>query len=211
MNLRIFRGSDPVHRTTLELLPWYVNGTLAGGERAQVEAHLSACLPCRRELEAQRALQSAVSVLPQDPELSRALARVHAQLDAAERGLLRRLWDGSHPLLRGAVAVQLVLSVGLTALLVLRSPPAEYRTLSAGAGTQEATGIAVMFNDGRSEQEVRGVLTQLGVRIVDGPTADGAYTLEVDAARRDSALAALREHAAVKLALPVSLPEGSTQ
>ena len=58
MNLRIFRGSDPVHRTTQELLPWYVNGTLEGGERAQVEAHLSACLPCRRELEAQRAQQT---------------------------------------------------------------------------------------------------------------------------------------------------------
>jgi Putative zinc-finger len=211
MNLRIFRGSDPVHRTTLELLPWYVNGTLEGGDRAQVEAHLSACLPCRRELEAQRALQSAVSVLPQDPELSRALARVHAQLDAAERGLLRRLWDGSHPLWRGAFAVQLALIVALTALLVLRPPPAEYRTLSAQTGAHDQTGIAVIFKDGRSEQEVRGLLTRLGARIVDGPTVDGAYTLAVDAAQRDGAIAALREHAAVKLALPVSLPGGSTQ
>jgi hypothetical protein len=211
MNLRIFPGSDPVHRTTLELLPWYVNDTLERGDRAQVEAHLSACLPCRRELEAQRALQSAVSVLPQDPELSRALARVHAQLDAAERGLLRRLWDGSHPLLRGAFAVQLALIVALAAMLALQPPPAEYRTLSAHAGAQQRTGIAVIFSDGRSEQEVRGLLTQLGARIVDGPTADGAYTLAVDEARRDSAMAALREHAAVKLALPVSLPEGGTQ
>jgi anti-sigma factor RsiW len=208
MNLRIFRGSHPAHRATLELLPWYVNGTLEGGERAQVEAHLSACLPCRRELEAQRALQSAVSVLPQDPELSRALARVHSQLDTAERGLLRRLWDGSHPLLRGALAVQLALIVALTALLAMR-PSAEYRTLSAQTGAQERTGIAVIFKDGRSEQEVRALLTQLGARIVDGPTQTGAYTLAVDAARRDSAIAALREHAAVKLALPVSVPEGS--
>lgn len=210
MNLRIFRGSDPVHRTTLELLPWYVNGTLEGGERAQVEAHLSACLPCRRELEAQRALQGAVSVLPQDPEVARALARVHSQLDAAERGLLRRLWDGSHPLLRGALAVQLALIVALTALLAMQ-PPAGYRTLSAQTGAQERTGIAVIFADGRSEQEVRGLLAQLGARIVDGPSEAGAYTLAVDAARRDAAIATLREHAAVKLALPVSLPEGSAQ
>lgn len=208
MNLRIFRGSDPVHRTTLELLPWYLNGTLTGGERAQVEAHLSACLPCRRELEAQRALQSAVSALPQHPELSRALAHAHAQLDAAERGLFGRLWDSSHPLLRGALAVQLAVIVALAAVLAMQ-PPAGYRTLSAQTGAQQPTGVAVIFNDGRSEQEVRDLLTQLGARIVDGPTETGAYTLAVDAPRRDSTITALREHAAVKLALPVSLPERS--
>jgi anti-sigma factor RsiW len=213
MNLRIFRGSDPVHRATQELLPWYVNGTLEGDERAQVEAHLSACLPCRRELEAQRALQTALSVSPRDPELTQALARMHVHLDAAERGpllgLMRRLWHGSHPLLRGALALQLVVILGLAAALALR-PPAEYRTLSSQpAGTQERTGIAVIFNDGRGEQEVRNLLAQLRLRIVDGPTDAGAYTLEVDAGRRDAVVAALSRHAAVRLALPVSLPQGS--
>ncbi len=214
MNLRIFRGSDPAHRATLELLPWYVNGTLEGGERAQVEAHLSACLPCRRELEAQRALQSAMSASPHDPELTQALARMHAHLHAAERGpllgLMRRLWHGSHPLLRGALALQLVVILGLAAALALR-PPAEFRTLSSqAAGAQERTGIAVIFNDGRSEHEVRSLLTQLGLRIVDGPTEAGAYTLVVHSGHRDAKVAALREHAAVKLALPVSLSKGST-
>ena len=214
MNLRIFRGSDPAHRATLELLPWYVNATLEGSERTQVEAHLSACLPCRRELEAQRALQSAVSASPDDPELTQALARMHAHLNAAERGpllgLMQRLWHGSHPLLRGALALQLVVILGLAAVLALR-PPAEYRTLSGqAAGAEERTGIAVIFKDDRSERDVRDLLTQLRLRIVDGPTDVGAYTLLVDSGRRDAVIAALREHAAVKLALPVSLPQGST-
>lgn len=213
MNLRIFRGSDPVHHTTLELLPWYVNGTLEGNERAQVEAHLSACLPCRRELEAQRALQSAMLVSQRDPELARAAARMHAHLDAAERspllGVMLRLWHGSHPLLRGALALQLAVILALGALLALR-PPAEYRTLSSQVtGTEARTGVAVIFNTGRSEQEVRGLLAQLHLRIVDGPDDAGAYTLAVDAVRRDAVVAALRDHAAIKLALPVSLPEES--
>jgi hypothetical protein len=215
MNLKIRRGSDPVHRTTLELLPWYVNGTLEGGELAQVEAHLSACLPCRRDLEAQRKLRSILAVSPQDAELTHALARMHAQLDASEHGVLlgfaRRLWYRSHPLLRGALAVQLVVILGLAAALALR-PPAQYRTLaSPGSDAEQPTGVAVIFNDTRSEREVRDLLVQLHLRIVDGPTDAGAYTLAVDeGAGRDAVVAALRKHAAVKLALPVSLPHAST-
>ena len=38
------------HGTTWELLPWYVNGTLEGGELRGVEAHLEACGICRREV-----------------------------------------------------------------------------------------------------------------------------------------------------------------
>jgi len=214
MNLRIFRGSDPEHHATLELLPWYVNGTLERGERAQVEAHLCACLPCRRELEAQRALQSAVSASPQDLELTQALAGMHAHLNAAERGplpsLMQRLWHRSHPLLRGALALQLVVILGLAAVLALR-PPAQYRTLSSqAAGAEQRTGIAVIFNAGSSEEEVRDLLAQLRLRIVDGPTDAGAYTLVVDSTRRDTVIAALRDHAAVKLVLPVNLPQGST-
>lgn len=69
----------------------------------------------------------------------------------------------------------------------------------------------MIFNDGRSEREVRDLLAQLHLRIVDGPTDAGAYTLAVDdSAGRDAVVAALRRHAAVKLVLPVNLPGGST-
>ena len=190
-----------------------MNGTLEADERARVDAHLSTCLVCRRELEAQRALQSALSTLPPDPELAQALARMHQRIDAAARGpwheLIQQLWRGSHPLLRGAIALQLIAIVALAVVLVIRQP-VEYRTLSSDAAvTQARTGIAVTFSNGVSEKEVRTLLTGLALRIVDGPSADGAYTLAVDAGRRDAAILALRAHSSVKLALPVNLPEGS--
>jgi hypothetical protein len=210
MSPRIFLGSDSAHRAVLELLPWYVNGTLEGAERAQVEAHVCACLPCRRELEAERALQNALSVSPHDPEWSQALAHMHVRLNAAERGsllgLVRRLWHASPPLLRGALALQLAVILGLVAALALRSP-GEYRTLSSHAAVApQRIGIAVIFKDGRSEGEIRELLGQLRLRIVDGPTDAGSYTLAVESsAHRDAVVSALREHPAVELALPVSL------
>ncbi len=38
------------HDTAMELLPWYVSGTLAEHERMALERHLQECLPCRAAL-----------------------------------------------------------------------------------------------------------------------------------------------------------------
>jgi len=42
------------HDRTLELLPWFLNGTLDAAERREVEAHLASCDACREELAATR-------------------------------------------------------------------------------------------------------------------------------------------------------------
>ena len=48
--------STTEHRTVMELLPWYVNGTLPEAERRSVERHLRECLPCRAALKDERRL-----------------------------------------------------------------------------------------------------------------------------------------------------------
>ena len=44
-----------------ELLPWLANGTLAGAERQEVEAHVATCERCRRELVWLEALRNSVT------------------------------------------------------------------------------------------------------------------------------------------------------
>ena len=38
------------HQRVWELLPWYVNGTLAQPERERVESHLASCRRCEEEV-----------------------------------------------------------------------------------------------------------------------------------------------------------------
>ena len=47
-------------RKTMELLPWYVNGTLEGEERELVGRQVLSSLTCRKELERLRRLQELI-------------------------------------------------------------------------------------------------------------------------------------------------------
>jgi anti-sigma factor RsiW len=46
------RSTRPPAHLSLQLLPWYLSGTLNDTERRQVTAHLARCHVCRAELEA---------------------------------------------------------------------------------------------------------------------------------------------------------------
>ena len=64
------------HNEVIELLPWYVNQTLAENERQDVAEHLSNCAPCGRELAAYQTIQLAVvETADEVPELSKDLFR----------------------------------------------------------------------------------------------------------------------------------------
>ena len=54
-----------------------------------------------------------------------------------------------------------------------------------------------------TEQQMRVVLTANDARLVDGPTAAGAYVLRVEDARRDEALQRLRQSGQIVLAEPI--------
>jgi len=48
---------DDQHQEILELLPWYLNGTLESEEHKKIELHLQSCSSCRHELEEYEGLQ----------------------------------------------------------------------------------------------------------------------------------------------------------
>jgi anti-sigma factor RsiW len=195
-----------------ELLPWLVNDTLRGVERAGVERHLAECAACRGEMEDLRTLQASIAEDDVNPEVTHALGRLNGRLDGARPGLNARQilrwistqWSGSRPVLRGAVIAQFaVLSVLIGALLT-QSAPQYYRTLGTSPGRVSAGDqVVVVFNPSLRETELRGILLDLHARIVDGPSPAGAYTLELAPGEQRAALAKLRRHQSVVFAEPV--------
>jgi anti-sigma factor RsiW len=200
------RGSP--HEQAQQLLPWYVNGTLEADEAALVEAHLAECAECRADLAAEQALSREVAALPIDVE--HAWSALSDRIDAA--GPPRRLAEPV-PFLRRKVAIGWALGGPLAAAAAVAfavaivpgapSPVGEtYRAL--GSAPTAAPGNAlVMFRPDARDSDLRAALTKAGARIVDGPTASGAYVVRIAAASRAQALDGLRAAPQIVLAEPI--------
>ncbi len=151
---------ERTHRRIWDLLPWYVNGTLAAADQERVEEHAAGCRRCREEVETCRRTAVTVKGLggvapsPHPVQLQRVLARI----DEAERrqgeereeprhaGLrllggpgraVRALIAATPRPLRGALVAQAAMIVLLVGVLVWgelrpapRPAPAVYQTLS---------------------------------------------------------------------------------
>jgi Putative zinc-finger len=219
------------HQEVCELLPWYVNGRLEGGEREAVETHLSACPSCQAELGHCRDLAAAVQAAeetawsPSPAHFSRLLARI----DAAEapgaqgggwwEGLRSRytkhllVLQGTPRLVRWALAAQSAMILLLAGVLMWQapfSPGPVYRTLADDGDQppQSQARLQVVFADDMTEQELRALLTGIGGTIVKGPSALGFYTVEIPVSEGspdlvDPILEAVRAHQKVRLAEPI--------
>jgi len=76
-----------------------------------------------------------------------------------------------------------------------------YRTLgSSSPSAQPQNAIAVVFDPGITESEIRRIVLGAGARIVDGPTSADVFVLALPAERMDQALQALRSEGAVRFA-----------
>ena len=218
--MRLFRFDDPEHGEVSALLPWLLNETLSGTERARVERHLSECVACRNEAEGLRALQSYIAQEGEDPLLSRALRRIHARLDEVESGsgprkVLRWIalqWTQARPWMRGAVIAQTALVCTLTVAMLVRPSPQYYHTLgSAPLRISSDTELAVVFDAALPEREIRALLLRLHARVVDGPSPEGVYTLQVPQGDQPAALTALRRERSVIFAEPASQAARTSQ
>ena len=220
---------DSPHPEMWELLPWYVNGTLRGQELDAVTGHLSTCVECRGEVARCRDLAAAMRTAPAVPwaPSSERLARVLAAIDAIEAARaggwreslrarlapLRELLQGTPGPVRWALAAQGALMVLLLAVMAWQtvlSPGPPYRTLATG-NDQPRRGqaqVRVVFAEDITEREIRGLLGGVQGKIVDGPSAIGAYTVEVPlpasaADRMAPVLDVLRADSKVRLAEPI--------
>lgn len=207
-----------VHEKALELLPWFVNGTLAARERAEVERHIRGCVPCRIALQEQRQLQALIQEQPTvrlSPE--KGFADLLHEVDRPRRrrtGATLRGWDlslslGLAPWTRRAVTIAvLVLSFGLASwMLTLRNSGNDLPLYSTSSQSPDSTAplIDIVFADGLPEDEMRTLVRSIGGTIVAGPSNVGRYTIRLDASETSpeqlqAVLARLQEDARVRFA-----------
>jgi putative zinc finger protein len=176
------------------LLPWYVNGTLGEADRQQIARHLESCATCRAELDELTNLRTELTAIyatqpgPTGQTARSVLGAVAREVSArrishasCESGLARiDQWFRSFFMPRWVptlVAVLLVTQVGL--LLWISMPPAEQGLVSSRSlGTQTAR-LSVAFQHDATEEQIRSLLQSVRGRVIDGPTIDGLYTIEV--------------------------------
>jgi putative zinc finger protein len=192
---------ERVHQRVWELLPWYVNGSLAERERERVEAHLAACLRCQgeervcRRMAGDVAKGGEVAPAPHPVQLQRMLARIEEsereeRESAGPRRLLaplRSLVQATPRPLRGALVAQaavILLLVGFLAWSASRpaQPPADFHVLeSPPPATVPTVHLRVMFSPKATEKEIRELLQGIHGEITAGPSRMGAYTVEIPA------------------------------
>jgi hypothetical protein len=193
------------HEKILELLPWYINGTLKASERETVERHLQACLPCHAALKQEQRMQGLVQAqenVPIGPE--HGIADLVRRIDR-DRTPKRRRANQRTPLIAYGVAAALA---GLLAWLVFLSPNSQldqqgqagFSTLSSG-GETSGLRIDIVFSDGLSSADIDAIIDGIRGERISGPSELGRYTIAIPARsenERDELLTRLRDDSRIR-------------
>ena len=172
-------------RALLELLPWYLNGTLEGAELAAVEALLLRSAEAREELEVLRRLAAAVREQEQAheaPPFELGWARLQRSLQQEVRPAPRREWW--KPGLAAAAALVVALQLGI--LMRPAQVDSDWQ-LQSGGSEQVLSGgyrVQLRFVEHAQWQQIRALLLELDAVLVDGPSALGVVQVHVPADKR---------------------------
>lgn len=192
------------------LLPWYATGTLGDAERQQVARHLETCAACRGELEELKHLKADLTALyaaqpGPSSKTAGSVLRAVAEDAQAQRGtrashgsLIERIDQGLRSLFLPRWVPTLVVTIflaqiGLVMWSTLPTPRSE-RVTTRSLGIQTSR-LTVAFQGTATEEQIRSLLGSVHGRIVDGPTTNDLYTIEIlaqDAETRRITLERLR-------------------
>lgn len=179
-------NSEIDDRALLELLPWYLNGTLDPQERANVEALLLRSAEAREELEVLRRLAAAVREQEhgagQPAPFELGWARLQRSLQQEARPAPRRDWW--KPGLAAAAALVIALQLGI--LMRPAQTDSDWRMLGGGQEQVLSGGYRVQlrFVEHAQWQQIRALLLELDALLVDGPSALGVVQVHVPADAR---------------------------
>jgi anti-sigma factor RsiW len=182
-----------------ELLAWYAAGTLAPGDRGDVERLLAESPAARGELEWLRALKRDLPATLPIPAGDLGQARLMQRIAVERAGpkvvaLPRRAERPRWFAPAFALAASMLLAQAAVIGFLLHERDASLAPLS---GPPAAAGdlLQVTFRPDATERDIRGLLGGVEAELVGGPGALGVYTVRVPAGRADAAAAALRGRA----------------
>jgi hypothetical protein len=218
------------HGDAIELIPWLVNGRLPASDVAWLERHVQQCEVCRNEVAAQRALRQAVRQDASNIEYAphAALQKLWARIDQpdvatafVESSVERSPSVSSSPVResvrsltarwRVAAGVILVVGVGLFAAvsrgIYVPGFAPEYRTATANGVVPDRAGqIRAVFSPTLTVDDLTRIVSTANLKIIDGPSAAGVYTLAMQSGQGQSmadVLARMRSDPRVRFAEPV--------
>ncbi|MES2817530.1 MAG: hypothetical protein V4812_00900 [Pseudomonadota bacterium] len=189
-------STEPNDQALLELLPWYLNDSLAEPEREQVQALLARSAEARESLDALRRLAQAVRAeeqtlnAEQAPPLEMGWARLQRSLQQQAKAPARRDWW--KPSLAAAAALMVALQMGI--LMRPADTESDWR-LQSGAGSQQQLSggyrLQLRFVDQAQWQQVRALLLELDGLLIDGPSVLGMVQVYIPTSQRFADGAAL--------------------
>jgi anti-sigma factor RsiW len=194
------------HQIIIELIPWYLNGTLEEAEDRLVRDHLGGCLACRQAAKQERQLQTLVSTEPAIPfrreaSLSALLNRIDDSATQGKPGR-RQQFARQRVYWRIAGAAACLAAMAATALLLTDGNGADepFSTV-ATPEVDPAARVDLIFAADLSAGEIRAIVESYDADLVAGPSAIGRYTIALRPADDiEEKLAALREDPRIELA-----------
>ena len=202
-------------RAALELLPWYVNGTLGSEERELVSRQLLASITCRKELDRLQRLQQLIQ--HEDAEATatgRAFERLMARIEASGDSPASRAWHPRQAFswTRLALAASVIAAVAVPLWWRAETPSTArtYETLTSSTPADSgASHLRVVFAPGITEPERQDLLARHGLTAVGSPTADGIVTLSLaDAGNQAAIVAALKRDPRIRFVNSPPVTEG---
>jgi anti-sigma factor RsiW len=193
------------HEEALELLPWYVNGSLSEAEHADVERHVRTCLPCRVAMQEQHHLAALLKQQPTVPlSADGGFERLLAKIDGTQQPPRSRFFPRAPRLARLVTITTLAASMALAAWLVTldRDSSREPTFVTATQPASDSVEIDIVFAAQVTEPDKQSLIREIG-SVMTEPSDVGRYRVRLtdeDADRADEIVERLRGDARVRFA-----------
>ncbi len=193
--------ADPVHQEVLELIPWYVNGTLAEREMDQVSGHVASCAACAEVVKQEVSMAQLVRAQP--ARLEELLVRRDQAFAQLQNSLPSSSARSSAPATRWyrpALAASVVAVAAISFFVGRASLEPTFELMTNNASHQGYV-VQLIFHPQTSEQDIRNLLADGGVDLLGSPSPKGVYRIGLPPNVDARAYATrLKEHPAVRWA-----------